>query len=114
MINLAKSIIGLGETIIKGKQRIKEAETNAKAKRMESEDGWEHMMAQASNNSWKDEYITILFSLPVILAFFPSMVPHVQAGFEVLKTMPEWFQIGWGVIISASFGIRAVNKLRIK
>ena len=30
--------------------------------------------------SWKDEFLLLLFSLPVILTFIPSMQPYVQKG----------------------------------
>ena len=85
MIDIIKGIFNLGKTVIEGKQRIKEAETDAKVKRMSHEDNWENIMADASRNSWKDEYITVLFSLPVILAFIPATVPYVAAGFDVLN-----------------------------
>ena len=111
---MIKDIFGLGKIIIQGKQRVKEAEVQAKVNRMSHEDSWENIMADASRNSWKDEWITILFSMPVIMAFFPGMVPYVAAGFDVLNQMPDWFKVGWGVIISASFGIRKINELRIK
>ena len=114
MINIVKQVIELGETIIKGKQRIKEAETDARVARMSHEDSWEIRMAEASANSWKDEWITLLFSLPIIMAFIPPLVPYVAAGFDVLNSMPDWFKMGWGVIISASFGVRKFNQLRIK
>jgi hypothetical protein len=77
---------------------------------------WETAMARASNTSWKDEWITILFSIPLVLAFVPSAVPYVREGFAVLATMPQWYQYGLSVIIAASFGVRGaigiMNKVK--
>ena len=54
---------------------LKLVEAEAKATIMKSaatsEAEWEKLMAQGSQNSWKDEWLTILFSIPLILAFLP-------------------------------------------
>lgn len=115
-MSLITSLIGpvadLGKTWLEGKVAKTKAKAEAEAKVMvtqaESAADWETAMARASNQSWKDEWITILFSIPLILAFIPPAVPHVQEGFRVLSTMPEWYQYGLSVIIAASFGVRGV------
>ena len=115
-MSLLGSLIGpvadLGKTWLEGKVAKTKAKAEAEAKVMvtqaESAADWETAMARASNQSWKDEGITILFSIPLILAFIPPAVPHVQEGFRVLSTMPEWYQYGLSVIIAASFGVRGV------
>jgi len=76
-----------------------------------SEADWERIMAQGSQNSWKDEWITLLFSIPLILAFCGDWGNSiVQAGFLALETMPTWYQYSLGGIVSASIGIRSVSK----
>ncbi|MFZ9069141.1 MAG: hypothetical protein ACO23R_17360, partial [bacterium] len=72
---------------------------------------WDLEAIKGSQNSWKDEWLTILFSIPMILAFVPGMEGVVQRGFEQLAAMPEWYQYSLGVIIAASFGIRSAPKL---
>ena len=115
-MSLLGSLIGpvadLGKTWLEGKVAKTKAKAEAEAKVMttqaQSAADWETAMARASNQSWKDEWITILFSIPLILAFIPPAVPHVKEGFRVLSTMPEWYQYGLSVIIAASFGVRGV------
>ena len=115
-MSLLGSLIGpvadLGKTWLEGKVAKTKAKAEAEDKVMvtqaESAADWETAMARARNQSWKDEWITILFSIPLILAFIPPAVPHVQEGFRVLSTMPEWSQYGLSVIIAASFGVRGV------
>lgn len=77
-----------------------------------SESDWERLMAQGSQNSWKDEWITLLFSIPLILSFLPFQWARdaVTNGFASLEMMPEWYQYSLGVIIAASFGIRSATK----
>ena len=67
-------------------------------------------MAKGSQSSWKDEWLTILFSIPLILAFIPGMEEVVKNGFAQLQSMPEWYQYSLGVIVAASFGVRSATK----
>ncbi len=104
--------VDLGKTWIEGKVAKTKAKAQAEATVMinqsRSAADWETAMARASNQSWKDEWLTILFSIPLVLAFVPSAVPYVRQGFEVLSTMPEWYQYGLAVLIAASLGVRGV------
>ena len=56
--------------------------------------------------SCKDEYLLILFSVPMILAFIPPMVPYVIAGFEILQGLPVWYQWSITGMVAATFGLR--------
>jgi hypothetical protein len=118
--NVIGPIADLGRTWIEGKVAKTKAKAEAEAAVMinqsKSAADWETAMARASNTSWKDEWITILFSIPLVLAFVPSAVPYVREGFAVLATMPQWYQYGLSVIIAASFGVRGaigiMNKVK--
>jgi hypothetical protein len=120
LFNVIGPIADLGRTWIEGKVAKTKAKAEAEAAVMinqsKSAADWETAMARASNTSWKDEWITILFSIPLVLAFVPSAVPYVREGFAVLATMPQWYQYGLSVIIAASFGVRGaigiMNKVK--
>ena len=87
-----------------------EAEAIVMQKKATGEIDWDLEMAKGSQSSWKDEWLTILFSLPLILAFIPGMEELVRNGFQQLEQMPEWYQYSLGVIVAASFGTRAATK----
>ena len=95
---------------------LKLVEAEAKATIMKnaatSESDWERLMAQGSQNSWKDEWLTILFSIPLILAFLPFEWADqaVTNGFDALEQMPSWYSYTLGVIVAASFGVRSATK----
>ena len=94
---------------------LKLVEAEAKATIMKSaatsEADWEKIMAQGSQSSWKDEWLTILFSIPLILSFCGEWGRKtVEDGFAALQGMPEWYQYTVGVIVAASFGIRSATK----
>ena len=71
---------------------------------------WEGKMAQATDNSWKDEFALCVLLAPAILVFIPGMTEYVRNGFEVLNTLPEWYQYLLFIAISASFGIKGVGQ----
>ena len=71
---------------------------------------WDLEAIKGSQNSWKDEWLVILFSIPLILAFIPGGEGIVQKGFAQLEQMPEWYQYSLGVIIAASFGVRSATR----
>jgi len=84
------------------------AREEAKQKRIsESEardDGWER--AQIANSGWKDEYVLIILSIPLVLSFIPWTVAYVQMGFAALAQTPEWYRWLILLIFTAIYGIR--------
>ena len=122
MLNLLIGpITELAGTWLNGKVEKSKAETGAKVARAKAEAtamerratgelDWDLEMAKGSQSSWKDEWLTILFSIPLILAFVPGMEEIVANGFRQLQEMPEWYQYSLGVIVAASFGVRSATK----
>ena len=112
----------LASTWLEGKVETKKAEAGAKVdkakaevvimqKKATGEIDWDLKMADASANSWKDEWLTILFSVPLILAFCGDWGRQiVEDGFVALQAMPEYYRYTLGIIVSASFGTRAATK----
>jgi hypothetical protein len=119
---LIPAITELAGGWLKGKAEEKAATAKAKVARAEAEAevmrvaatheaGWEKIMAQGSQNSWKDEWLTILFSIPLILAFCGDWGRQIVAeGFAALEAMPAYYQYTLGVIVSASFAVRSATK----
>ena len=118
---LISPIASLAGTWLEGKVETKKAETASKVakakaeavimeKKATGEIDWDLEMARGSTSSWKDEWLTILFSIPLILAFVPGMEEVVVNGFAQLQAMPEWYQYSLGVIVAASFGVRSATK----
>ena len=80
--------------------------------RATSEADWEKIMAQGSQSSWKDEWLTILFSIPLILVFTGDWGRGVVSNaFVALESMPDWYQYTLGVIVAASFGVRSATRI---
>ncbi len=95
----------------KAKGELKVAVEKRKTKMATGEIDWDQTMAEASKDSWKDEWLVLLFSVPLILAFCGDWGRAVvQSGFEALETAPEWYRYTLGIIVSASFGFRGAAK----
>mgnify|MGYP003108436708 FL=1 len=119
---LIPAITELAGGWLKGKAEEKAATAKAKVARAEAEAavlvsaatheaGWEKIMAKGSQNSWADEWLVGLFSIPLILSFCGEWGRTIVAeGFAALETMPDWYQYTLGVIVAASFGVRSATK----
>ena len=108
---LIGSLTGLATSIIDGKTQLKLTEAEIKKKQLTGEIDWDIEAIKATENSWKDEWITLLFSIPLILAFCGDWGNDiVQRGFVALEVMPDWYQYSLGGIVSASIGMRGVSK----
>ena len=71
---------------------------------------WNQAWAEGAQKSWKDEWLTILVSIPLILAF-TGYEDVVQRGFEALEEMPSYYKTAVGVVFAASFGVQSVTKM---
>lgn len=125
--SVLKAVVGPVGTIVEGWQKRKTAQveadvattqalTAAKIKHVETMDAaevnWDAMAMQNSASSWKDEWLTIVLSIPLIMCFVPGMVDYVQAGFNALQNVPIWYQSAIGVMIAASFGIKKYSDMK--
>ena len=66
---ILSSVTSLASSYIDGKTAIQKAEATIKMKEATGEIDWDLAAMRASQSSWKDEWLTLLFSIPLILAF---------------------------------------------
>lgn len=99
------------------KAEEKQAKHQAKMNVIQNDANWEAKMADASSSSWKDEWFTILLSLPLLLIGYAvtvddiTIIERVKAGFQALEELPEFYQYLLFIAVSASFGIKGADKL---
>ena len=120
MLNLT-SLIGPVSNLVggyfKNKAEEKQAKHQAKMEVIKNDADWESKMADASASSWKDEFWTIVLSIPVfmvgyaIIANDVTIIDRVHLGFNALSELPEWYQYLLFIAISSSFGIRGASKI---
>jgi hypothetical protein len=90
---------------------LKEAEAEVFKRKSLQEGEWDLESMRGSKDSWKDEYLLILFSIPFIMAFIPQAQPYVESGIALITSFPDWYKAGLAVMIAASFGVRSYTKL---
>lgn len=95
---------------LEGDLKIAQAKTEATITRLqtkqEADIAWENLSIQ--NSGWKDEYLTILLSIPIVMCFIPYLNSYVFAGFAALDKCPEWYKWCFMIVVASSFGYRKV------
>lgn len=102
---------------LEGELAVSRAKTQAHIKKIETgqaaDIAWEK--TSLDNSGWKDEYWTIVLSVPMILCFVPGLVEYVVRGFEALQGTPGWYRYSVGIAIGSAFGVRNVaNFMKLK
>ena len=98
-----------------GKAMIAQAKVEATIRKIDADTSMDISAANDMKHSWKDEFLTILMSIPVIMCFIPGLSAYALEGFMVLSQTPEWYRWAFLGIIAASFGLRMwLNKLTMK
>lgn len=118
LANLATSFLDRKLEETKGKAAVAKAKAEAEAEVMKTaaanDSKWELIMAQSTKNSWKDEIITVIVLIPVVLVFIPGMEDVVKEGFNRLNDLPSWYQNILYITILAGLGLKGVDKFRGK
>jgi hypothetical protein len=97
-------LIGSATELIGGhfkrKSEEKQAQHERKLETIKHEANWDNIQATNAGNSWKDEWFTVLFSVPLVMAFVPEVPVFPSVG-----------GIGGGVVPTAE-EYKAVTQLK--
>jgi len=109
---IGKSYFERKKVEAQGKVDIAQARVAGEIKRAltvtEGDAAYDLAAAEQMESSWKDEWLTIMLSIPAILCFVPGGAKYVAAGFAALKDTPEWYQWAFLGMIIASFGLKSI------
>ena len=89
---------------LRGKAEYERAKTTRASESEGRDHEWE--LESLKNSGWKDEWVLVILSIPMILSFIPMTQPYVVAGFEALEGTPTWYRITVASIYLATFGLR--------
>jgi hypothetical protein len=109
--------VDLAKDFIKGKAEEKKAIQERKINMIQNDAEWENKMADATSNSWKDEFWSIILALPIVAVAYSvamddvSIIERVNQGFDALNSLPEWYQYLLFIAVSASFGLKSADKI---
>ena len=109
--------VDLAKDFVKGKADEQKVKQEVKIKALQNEGSWENIMADATKSSWKDEFFTVVLSAPIILVGYSvatgdtAIIDRLNDAFLALENLPDWYSYLLFLAVSASFGMRSVDKL---
>jgi|TARA_S200002703_G_scaffold65106_1_gene56241 hypothetical protein len=121
--NIVGQVVSTGFKVMKTKSETKQIQALAEQRHYEKMlDGkiqYEVAKQTAMDNSWRDEWFTIILSLPLLIVFGsiflgkPEWIEKLKEGFDTLNQLPEWYIYALLAAIASSFGLK-VTDLAIK
>ena len=104
-VETKKAKADLALTEIKAQKSLKEQQIAGKVK-------WEASAVDQMKGSWKDEFVLLALMVPAICSFLPFMQPHIERGFQILETLPEYYTHLLYLACSVSLGVRAAPGIK--
>ena len=120
--SLAKIALQAGAKIYSNRQKTKMAMSDAQlmhAERMaKGEEAYQGKLLEARQTDWKDEFVLIILSAPIIVLAWavlsddPAAMEKVKLFFEYFSTLPSWFTNLWILVVASIFGIKGTQIFR--
>ena len=117
--SLAKVAINAGTHIFKKSQETKMAMADAQhmhAKRMaDGQAEYQGKLLEARQSDWKDEFILLILSAPVVVLAWavvsedPAAMDKVKLFFEYFSQLPTWFTNLWILVVASVYGIKGTQ-----
>ena len=104
-VETKKAKADLALTEIKAQKSLKEQQIAGKVK-------WEASAVDQMKGSWKDDFVLLALMVPAICSFLPFMQPHIERGFQILETLPEYYTHLLYLACSVSLGVRAAPGIK--
>ena len=121
-LNLLGMAVKTGAHIYKNKQdtkRLMSAASKLHAQKMAAgEIEYQTLIKTDQQQSWKDEFVLLLVSAPVLLLIWsvfsddPQIKEKIDLFFEYFKNMPMWFQILFISVVGAVYGIKGTEIMK--
>ena len=122
--SLAKMALKTGTHIYQNKQKSKQLMSDAallhSEKMANGELEYKAKIIESNDNGWKDEFVLILISLPILILVWsifsddPEIRTKLDLFFEYFKQLPYWYQAIFIGIISAIYGLKGADIMRKK
>ena len=82
------------------------------------EESYQGKLLEARQNDYKDEFVLVILSTPIIIlawAVFsdnPQAMEKVNIFFEHFAALPKWFTSLWILVVASIFGIKGTQIFR--
>jgi|TARA_B100000959_G_C14806491_1_gene551914 hypothetical protein len=119
-----KLALNAGTHIYKNRQKTKMLMSDAQMKHAEKMSSgqleYSGKLLEARQADWKDEFILILLSIPIVMLGFsvwsddPAHMEKMKLFFEYFSDMPFWYQSIFVGVIASVYGLKATDLIKRK
>ena len=102
------------------KMKMADAQLAAADKMARGETEYQGKLLEARQSDWKDEFILLLLSAPIVLlawAVFsddPAAMEKMKLFFEYFSQLPFWYQTIFVGVIASVYGLKATDLIKRK
>ena len=124
ILDVVKLAIGAGTHIMTNRQKRKMLESDAAMlhaqKMANGEIEYQAAVRQSNDKGWKDEFVLILVSAPVILLILsvfsddPQIQEKLHMFFEQFNNLPFWYQTLFVGVVASIYGLKGVDIFKKK
>ena len=118
-LSAIKLAVSAGSKIYANKQKAKVAMSDAQLLHAErqarGEEAYQGKLLEARQNDYKDEFILLVLSAPVLVLAWavisedPAAMDKVKLFFEQFATLPTWFTNLWILVVASVYGIKGTQ-----
>ena len=122
ILGALKLAINAGSHIYKKKKETQMAMADAQhmhaAKMARGEEAFQGKLLEARQNDYKDEFVLVIISAPIIVLMWavmsddPAAMEKVKLFFEYFQSLPKWFTNLWILVVASIFGIKGTQIFR--
>jgi uncharacterized ion transporter superfamily protein YfcC len=123
-LSAIKLAVQAGSHIYKNKQRTKmlmaDAQMNHAQKMSTGELEYSGKLLEARQSDWKDEFILVLLSMPIIMLAWsvwsdnPAHMEKMELFFLHFGNLPFWYQTIFVGVIASVYGLKATDLIKRK
>ena len=122
ILDVLKLAVGAGTHIMKNRQKRKMLESDAAMvhaqKMANGEIEYQQVVRKSQDNGWKDEFVLILISLPILLLIWsvfsddPLIKEKIDIFFEQFAALPMWYQMLFVGVVGSIYGLKGVDTFK--
>ena len=100
------------------KMRMADAQYHHAEKMAKGEEAYQGKLLEARQSDWKDEFVLIILSAPIVVLAWavisddPSAMDKVKLFFDYFSTLPSWFTNLWILVVASIYGIKGTQIFR--
>ena len=123
-LSAIKLAVQAGSHIYKNRQQTKmlmsDAQMRHAQKMANGEAEYQGKLLEARQSDWKDEFILLLLSAPIVMLAWavwsedPSAMDKMKLFFQYFSDLPFWYQMIFVGVIASVYGLKATDLIKRK